>query len=95
MCGVHHRHTEISLATNQPPYYDSEPDTSRGDMTSDDQTQKPSKTNEEWMVHYLKETADQAERQTMLIESIKGWVRFFGILTVISLVLWASITWIS
>ena len=35
-------------------------------------TQKPSKTNEEWMVHYLKETA----------------VTFFGILTVISLVLW-------
>ena len=49
----------------------------------------PSKTNEEWMVYYLKETADQAGKQTTLIESIKGWVTFFGILTVISLVLWA------
>jgi len=45
------------------------------------QGEQPSKTNEEWMVHYLKE-------QTTLLESIKGWVTFFGILTVISLVLW-------
>ena len=49
----------------------------------------PSKTNEEWMLHYLKETADQAGKQTTLMESIKGWVTFFGVLTVISLVLWA------
>ena len=33
------------------------------------------------MVHYLHE-------QTMLLKSIKGWVTFFGILTVISLVAW-------
>ena len=48
----------------------------------------PSETNEEWMLHYLKEMADQAGKQTTLLESIKGWVTFFGILTVISLVLW-------
>jgi len=48
----------------------------------------PSKTNEEWMVHYLKETADQAGKQTALMETITGWVTFFGVLTVISLVAW-------
>jgi len=50
-------------------------------------TQKPPKTSEEWMVHYLKE-------QTVLLESIKAWVTFFGIfgiLLVISLVLSAFI----
>lgn len=34
-----------------------------------------------------KERADQAGEQTTLIESIKGWVMFFGILTIVSLVL--------
>ena len=55
-----------------------------------EQEQQPQpETNEEWMLHYLKESADQAGKQTTLMESIKGWVTFFGVLTVISLVLWA------
>jgi len=51
----------------------------------------PSKTNEEWMLHYLRETVDQAGKQTTLLESIKAWVTFFGVLLLISLVLSAII----
>jgi len=35
----------------------------------------------------LKETADQAGDQTTFMESVKGWMMFFGILTIISLLL--------
>ena len=50
-------------------------------------TQKPSKTIEELMVYHLTE-------QTRLIRSINGWVTFFGVLTILSLILWASFLWI-
>ena len=59
-----------------------------GDPSLKPPEQQPQpETNEEWMLHYLRETADQAGKQTTLLESIKGWVTFFGILLVISLVL--------
>lgn len=50
-----------------------------------------SKTHEEWERYFLKEIAAQAETQTKLLSSIKAWVVFFGILTIISLVMWVII----
>ena len=44
--------------------------------------------HEEAVRHYLKQTAEHAQKQTQLIESIKGWVMFFGIVTLMSLVAW-------
>ena len=43
--------------------------------------------HEEAVRHYLKQTAENSQKQTQLIKSIKGWVTFFGILTLSSLLL--------
>ena len=51
-----------------------------------------SKTHEEWERYYLKEIAAQAETQTKLLSFIKAWVVFFGVLTIVSLVMWVIIT---
>ena len=44
--------------------------------------------HEEAVRHYLKQTAEHTQKQTQLIESIKGWVTFLGILTFGSLLVW-------
>lgn len=45
------------------------------------------KTHDEWVVHWLRESAIEARDQTRLIRSIKGWVSFFGIVWVASVVI--------
>ena len=52
---------------------------------------KQEKTHEEWERYYLKEIAAQTYTQTTLISSIKAWVKFFGILTIVSMVIWVII----
>ena len=41
--------------------------------------------------YYLKTTAVQAQKQTELLSSIRAWLMFFGILTIISLVFWTIV----
>ena len=49
------------------------------------------KTHEEGERYYPKEIAAQAKTQTTLISSIKAWVVFFGIVTIVSMVTWVII----
>ena len=44
--------------------------------------------HEEAVRHYLKQTAEHTQKQTQLIESIRVWVMFLGILTIGSLLVW-------
>lgn len=41
--------------------------------------------------YYLRFIAEQARVQTSLIRSIRGWVAFFGVLTIVSLIVWVII----
>lgn len=47
---------------------------------------KQSMSYGEWDSHHLKEIAQQARQQTRLLKSIHWWVRLFGVLTVIGIV---------
>ena len=48
-------------------------------------------THKERLRYYLKTTALQAQKQTELLSSIRAWLMFFGILTIISLVFWTIV----
>ncbi len=55
------------------------------------ESQEKSMTHKELLRHYLKTTAVQTQKQTELLSSIRAWVMFFGILTIISLVFWTIV----
>ena len=50
-----------------------------------------SMTHEEWERFYLKELVAHSQKQTAAITLIKGWVMFFGIVAVVSILLWTII----
>ncbi len=56
--------------------------------TSSAQDPAMSLAHEEAVRHYLKQTAEHTQKQTQLIESIRVWVMFLGILTIGSLLVW-------
>jgi len=84
---------QVALITDGDPYEEMftdagstlKPPTSPSSVQGDPAMSLP---HEEAVRHYLKQTAEHTQKQTQLIESIKGWVMFFGLVTLMSLVAW-------